>query len=313
MSAHHRTTLGLASPRSRAPSPDPPLCDPRYLPEICRLLLDHLTILPLRIQLDTQAVHATVPMLRGVWGKAIHELYPELYGAVFDVGSNPGPVATSPPYIIRSAPPDPEWVPALEMILFGPAVDHRRELESCWEYAAREGLGKTRTPFEIRRRAPLLPDGTPAEDEISPWTVSEAAWPLPPDAPCQLVFPVPLRLRYRGRLIEAPTLADIVASLNRRIGGYLPERYQPFWVQLGRQLVEIAKHTPQRPWEGERLDLVRYSSRQKSELELRGVTGYLHLPQGPGILTPLLAAALWLHAGKNTVMGMGQFLVEPLE
>ena len=36
---------------------------------------------------------------------------------------------------------------------------------------------------------------------------------------------------------------------------------------------------------------MRYSGRQKTELEMRGVSGYLDLPDGPVPLWPLLAAA----------------------
>ena len=61
-----------------------------------------------------------------------------------------------------------------------------------------------------------------------------------------------------------------------------------------------------------RLDLHRYSGRQRAELELRGVAGYLDLPYGPGEVWPQLAAAQWLHLGKGTVMGLGQLIVQPL-
>lgn len=289
-----------------------PLCDPEFLPDICRLLLEHVSVLPCRMQLDTEAVDATVPMLRGVWGKAIHELFPEIYGRVFDVGSAPGSVAVSPPYVVRAAPPLPEWVPALEVILIGPAIEYHDALQRCWDYATREGLGQARRPFEIRRREVILPDESTCGDG-TPWPLAEARWPLPADAPCRLIFPAPLRLRRKGRLIESPTLADLVAALNRRVAGFLPERYRPLWLRLGRQLLELAKQTPQTPWQGTRLDLVRYSGRQKTELDLHGVSGSLQLPHGPGALLPLLAAARWLHIGKNTVMGMGQLLIEPLE
>jgi hypothetical protein len=78
---------------------------------------------------------------------------------------------------------------------------------------------------------------------------------------------------------------------------------------LSRQALNAARDTPAEPWQGERLDLHRYSGRQRAELELRGITGYLDLPHGPGPLWPLLAAAQWLHLGKGTVMGMGQLSV----
>jgi hypothetical protein len=70
--------------------------------------------------------------------------------------------------------------------------------------------------------------------------------------------------------------------------------------------LDLARWTPATPWQGGPLDLVRYSGRQRAEAELRGVAGHLRLPEGPGPLADLLAAAAWLHLGKGTVMGLGR-------
>jgi hypothetical protein len=176
----------------------------------------------------------------------------------------------------------------------------------------------------------LRPDGQTA-DQSPPWPLSEARWldltcenttralgkavgirlcELAPDQPCRLVFPAPLRLMFRKQLIETPTLADIVVAACRRVNAYLPAERQAAWDELGRHALELARRPPARTWTGERLDLRRYSARQHAELELRGVTGSLELPHGPGELWPLLAAATWLHLGKGTVMGLGQLVVE---
>jgi hypothetical protein len=45
---------------------------------------------------------------------------------------------------------------------------------------------------------------------------------------------------------------------------------------------------------------------------MQGVVGTLDLPDGPGPLSPLIAAAQWLHLGKGTVMGLGQLRIIPL-
>jgi hypothetical protein len=156
--------------------------------------------------------------------------------------------------------------------------------------------------------------GTRAErDEYeSAWPLSAAAWPLddPAETPCRLVFPAPLRLRRHGKLIDEPTLPDVIAAATRRIAAYLPAEHQTAWKELGRAALESARHRMAGPWRGQRLDLHRYSARQESELDLHGVTGSFDLPQGPGELWPLLAAAQWLHLGKSTVMGLGQLCIE---
>jgi hypothetical protein len=67
-----------------------------------------------------------------------------------------------------------------------------------------------------------------------------------------------------------------------------------------------------RPWQGERLDLKRYSSSQDREFYVDGVSGWLDLPEGPGELWPLLAALPWIHVGKSTVVGLGQATIDSL-
>ncbi len=295
-------------PASRAPS-----ALERHLPQLCRLALEQVWILPRRLQLDTGRVYATVPMLRGVWGRAMHEHFPELYGRVFQVPSRPGPVAQGPPYLLRPAPPDAEWAPAVEWILISPAIQYLGRLLECWQRAGHYGLGPQREPFRIVRQGTLRPDGEVGEAP-SPWSLAQALWPCAsPVTPCRLEFIAPLRLRHRGRLVEHPTLVDVVAALVRRLGGMLPEAYQPLWVDLGRVLRARAEQLPAQcgPWR--RQHLLRYSGAQNQELELHGVVGTITLPEGPQELLPLLAAAQWVHVGKATVFGLGQLVVHSLD
>ncbi len=333
-----------------------------------------ICLLPRRMLLDTPGVAATVPMLRGVWGAALHDLDPAAYAAVFGPNDEalrspggslpaggtpphrvaarlrprsatanlatavaPGPAPPTPTggteaaaYILRPAPPDPQFAPAVEWILIGDATQHDFTLCRAWDVASGMGLGPNRLRFQLRRTVVLQPDGRTV-DHASPWPLSDARWiaqpraaqadrglrdseeslrELKPHEPCRLAFPAPLRLMFRKRLIEAPTLPDIVVAACRRVKAYLPAGAQAEWDALSRQALDAARATPATPWQGQRLDLHRYSGRQRAELELRGVAGFLELPGGPGELSPLLAAAQWLHLGKGTVMGLGRLIVE---
>jgi hypothetical protein len=116
-----------------------------------------------------------------------------------------------------------------------------------------------------------------------------------------------------GRLIEHPSLPDLVVAACRRIRCFLPVDQHESWDHVARKALEHSREVPARPWQGERLDLHRYSGRQKAELEMHGVSGYLELPDGSGALRPLLAASQWVHLGKGTVMGLGQLVVQPIE
>ncbi|HEX7376847.1 MAG TPA: CRISPR system precrRNA processing endoribonuclease RAMP protein Cas6, partial [Pirellulales bacterium] len=307
--------------------------------------LSHILILPRRLWLDTPGVAATVPMLRGTWGAALHDLDREAYANVFGSDEESGG-NTTPGYLMRPAPPDPHCAPAIDFFLFGQALEYDEACRHAWHEAARRGLGPKRQAFQIRGTFLLGPNGTlreerstrphpgplpPGEGERSgtarspfptqaqppipnsqplAWPLSQAVWPLDPNAPCRLVFNAPLRLRRRGCLIEQPTLADIVVAGCRRIEAFLPEPLRDDWKCYSAAALEAARNRPPAAWDGVRLDLHRWSARQKNELDLHGVTGSLALAEGPGELAPLLAAAQWLHLGKGTVMGLGQFEVE---
>lgn len=350
------------------------------LSEQIRLFLREIVVLPRRMLLETPGVQATVPMLRGVWGAALHDLDSDVYAAVFspvedrpggrtaDEGFANGCVAG---YVLRPATPDPEFAPAIEWILIGDAVGREHLLRRAWDVASGMGLGPERRRFYLRQWIVLGPDGL-AQERGSPWLLSDATWHLPeqsvssaaglwcrrpacvsatitpqtvqraelpagatetaapqlaarqaagtaaPQAdartdPCRLCFPAPLRLRRHGQLIEQPTLSDLIVAACRRVRAFLPGDTRAGWDSLSREALELSRTVPAGAWQGSRLDLHRYSGRQKEELDLHGVSGSLELPEGPGELWPLLAAAQWLHLGKGTVMGLGQLCVDRLE
>lgn len=60
------------------------------------------------------------------------------------------------------------------------------------------------------------------------------------------------------------------------------------------------------------VDWTRYSSRQRSHMQLGGLLGTVQL-SGSGLapLWPLIALGQWLHLGKNTSFGLGRYRVIP--
>jgi len=277
-------------------------------------LLARIAVLPRRLSLNTPGVRATVPMLRGVWGAALHDLDPEAYADVFE-GRGPAHERT-PAYVLRPAPPDPADAPAVEFTLIGDGVRHDGAAMRAWDVASGMGLGKARRRFAVTNVRGLRPSGEPAPpaSAVGPWQLSEAAWPLkgnPASTSCRLRFDAPLRIVRDGRLVERPTLADVAVVALRRVAAFAPPGTGADSRRLARAVADLARGVPCEPWSGERLDLVRYSGRQRAEIELRGVAGFIGLPAGPGELWPLLAAAQWLHLGKGSTVGMGQPVIEP--
>jgi len=115
-----------------------------------REVLMMIPVLARRLLLDTPCVEATVPMLRGTWGAALHELDPDGYRRVF---TGDDAEAGVPGYVLRPAPPDPDEFPAIEWILLGEAVSDDPTLLRAWDIASGMGLGKHRDRFVVRGEA----------------------------------------------------------------------------------------------------------------------------------------------------------------
>jgi len=277
-------------------------------------IMSRVEILPCRLSLSTPGARATVPMLRGVWGAALHGGWRREYDEVF-IGDGPENDRT-PLYLLRPAPPDPTDSPALEWItLTASGAAHFTNLHGAWRAAADMGLGKRRVPFTIRKMRLIWPDESLRDGgRFHRWPLSMAPWPLkgpPAKTPCRLTFPAPLRLQKEKRLITHPTLGDIVVAAFRRLRTLAEEEQRRSLNDLHERIMGAARQVECQCEEWERLDLVRYSARQKAELNLTGVAGGLDLPSGPGPIWPLLLVAQWTHIGKGTVVGMGQLRISP--
>jgi hypothetical protein len=260
-----------------------------------------------RLHLETPGVQATVPMLRGVWGAALKAVSESLYHDCFGGGD-----AGTPRYLMRPAPPETRPAPAIEFLLFGPPDRQADDIVwAAWDLACRGGLGPHRHPFALSEVYPLAWDNTSLGSNRSQpgFALSPLPWPTgDASGPCRLDFPAPLRLIHGGRLVERPTLADVTIAALRRVQSLTTTSADAVWSDR-QSWLDMARGIASGPWEGDRLDLVRYSASQERELELRGVSGSLSFPDGPGPLAPLLAASVWLHVGKGTVMGLGQLQI----
>ncbi|MFZ5588001.1 MAG: CRISPR system precrRNA processing endoribonuclease RAMP protein Cas6 [Thermodesulfobacteriota bacterium] len=279
-------------------------------------MLATVEIIARRLVLQTPGVRATVPMLRGVWGAALHGLNRQAYQQVFEgVGL---PHERMPAYVLRPGPPTSDGHPTLDWILIGPGLPYDQVLLRAWDVASGMGLGPDRRRFFLLDILTLTPTGeaaTAAPGDSVAWDLSKAVWPRPSESDSgsyRLLFPAPLRLISNHQLVEKPSLSDLIVAAIRRLAAFLGYSWNQKLSAMAPGLQEAARRLPARPWRGQRLDLVRYSARQRTELELRGVSGHLDLPEGAGELWPWLAAMQWLHLGKGTTLGLGQLVIMPL-
>lgn len=279
-----------------------------------RLLLQEalksLAVLPRTLFFENVYEDATVPMLRGVWGKALHLVDRHLYLDVFEGGE----VSSNhvPKYLLRQNlnACHPGGQTAVDWILFGRiALKDPLGLIHAWLEASGMGLGPCREPFILRGVLKLGPTGAPHGLRGKAWPLSSTPWPLPGDpetAPCVLAFETPVKIKAYRAFQTQPTFVDIcVRALDRVLN--LAECDMPAQEQALKDATLFhARQVPEIPLQWDREHLCRYSGRQKIDLEYYGVVGAIGLPEGLGPLWPLLAALQWLHVGKGTTLGMGQ-------
>ena len=270
-------------------------------------LLRHVYILPRRITLETSSRWAEVPRLRGVWGAALHDLDPQAYAKVF----HPEGHGKLPGYVLRPIIPSPAERPSFDFILLGEAADYSEPAMRAWDIAGARGIGPVdantgdRDPFFVRERY-VLDRNTRVAEVDYPWSVDKIGWSRgdPMVDSCRLDFLTPVGLFHKKRLIEAPTMTDIVAKGCRRIGSLLPEYVQPEWTEVKAELIAYAKTLSNLQWQGTKVAVKRYSARQHNDFAVPGVYGSLG-PFVPGILWPILNTLSWVHLGKSTNIGMG--------
>ncbi len=288
--------------------------DGRELEERLLRILDDIVVVPRRLLLDTAAVRATTSLLRGVWGRALRGFDCRAYARVFDgqrVRSSAG-TTRLPLYLMRPAPPDPAFAPAVDWILFGAAIEHEDALVRAWDTAAGLGLGPDRAAFSVCAVRWLDCDGQPLV-RSQRWSLRTAAETkrrrIAGRGGLRIQFQTPLRLLRRGRLIERPTVKDICVVLTRRILLLAESAQTPLASDLVQEVLVAAEQLPVASWRGERRDFVRWSGSQHCEVEMRGVAGTVELPAGAPGLWPLLAAGCWTHLGKGTVFGLGRMQI----
>jgi hypothetical protein len=254
-----------------------------------------------------------LPVLRGVFGAALHELDEGVYRAVF----RPDEPDASPGYMLRHSGHRVDGQALFELVLFDRALPHCDLVFEALQLAGERGLGRDRRPYVLSRLAWLDAWGRPVLEQVQeqPFCLDAVTWPLagdPATTPCRVLFPEPVRLMRQGLLIEQPTLRDVVVAGCRRLGMLLEPEARERVRSLQTAGLDAADNTPTQPFQGVAASVGRWSASQGQFIDLRGACGHLDLPDGPGALWRLLAALQWTHCGKATVVGLGRLVITPI-
>ncbi len=226
---------------------------------------------------------------------------------------------TPPPYVLEFSLPLVERLEGGAVFQFHLTVlveDFLPYLVVAMEQAGRIGAGRRRVPFEVisvEREQP------PGSERWLPWREHGPALLDPEHDPVPCVpervkvhLQTPLRLKRHGRLVRPEQLdpATFVGAVNSRIRDleWLYGHGEP----VSRPRVHLpidgdAEHDRWLNWR----DWSRYSNRQGTQMKLGGIVGQWIL-SGPPLAPwwPLLWWGQWLHAGKQTSMGLGQYRLE---
>ncbi len=206
---------------------------------------------------------------------------------------------------------------ALGMTLIGPAGALTPYLIHAMQQAGNRGLGREDGRFRLRA---VMQETALGGDHWQPiYSADDATLrqadtrPTPPGpapAALRLRLHTPLRLKRQGRFLGARDLdaRALLGTLTTRVA-VLAELYGTDAGVFDRAAAhaaidQVTLAATDLQW----VEWTRYSSRQRTHMQLGGVIGTLDLA-GPGLaaLWPLLVLGQWLHVGKATSFGLGRY------
>ncbi len=202
------------------------------------------------------------------------------------------------------------------MVLIGAANTQLPLIIHAWEKALAKGLGKDYCKVKLQQV--IYEPRQAVEHIIYQAGQGELAMqpdfqpmPLTPVEQLKIQFATPLKILQNQQLLGNDMLAkDFLMALIRRY--YLLQEFyaKDYHVPDFKALAKLAAQIQARP-DFKHYTWSRYSTRQQKKIALNGVIGSITLK---GDLTPflnMLNIGQWLHIGKNTTFGMGQYSVQP--
>ncbi len=226
----------------------------------------------------------------------------------------PHPFVIEPPLAEEQA--DQGLYP-LGLVLFGQANRHLPYLIHALRRAGAEGLGKQRilhTLIEVQQALGLGDTWPTIHVTGGPCSPLPESVPVPPDPPGRITVHLltPLRIRRAGKLVGVSELrfADFFAGLLRRISMLTYFHTGTPLETDFRELMALAREIPLLDASLRWQDWTRYSSRQKTLMQMGGLVGSFRLSPG-NALWPYLWLGQWTHAGKGASMGLGRYRITP--
>ena len=204
-----------------------------------------------------------------------------------------------------------------DMVLVGRALRELPLIALAWRHALHSGIG----PGDGDGRAELAAIGQIALDgsehtvytpESGNFMEHETAAPQPPAGVDRITLDLlsPLRLQENGRALPPNRLtAEVLLMASVRRASLMAEFHgggAPGWdfsaLKIAAAAVDGEKQLNWQDW-------TRRSSRQQKLMQLGGVVGRWTLRGNLAPFIPALHLGQWLHVGKETVFGLGRYVL----
>jgi len=231
------------------------------------------------------------------------------------------------PFVLEPPPAgEREFAPGeplnLGLTLIGAAGDLLPYLIHALQRAGERGLGREDGRFrllEVTQETALGSDRWKSVFKSDTGTLRSLRSHAPTLGACpeavQLELLTPLRIKQRAHYVcpaelDARALLGTLASRVQLLAElYASPQAPPATPDRGAlhaAIDQVHVETSALRW----VDWTRYSSRQRTHMQLGGLLGQLRL-SGPSVtpLWPLIALGQWLHLGKNTSFGLGRYCV----
>lgn len=204
---------------------------------------------------------------------------------------------------------------SFNMVLVGWAMAQLPLIIFAWQRALQQGLGKERSRARLlnvivepdQPQAQIIYD-TAQDKEVQAY--SPTVQPLLANTEeLTLQFVTPLRIQKQDKILTREmTARDFLSALVRRYFLLLEFHGEHYHAPDFAALIEQAQAVSAEVdfhW----CDWQRYSNRQQQAMNLGGVLGTVLLRGDLSEFLIMLQAGQWLHIGKETTFGMGQYRV----
>ncbi|MCE7915025.1 MAG: CRISPR system precrRNA processing endoribonuclease RAMP protein Cas6 [Nitrosomonas sp. PRO4] len=227
--------------------------------------------------------------------------------------------ATPHPFVFRfTAAKSSTQEFSFDMNLFGHGQRFFPYIVHAMCMAGQDGVGGNRQPFRLSRVDAIDFQGQPItvyqEAELRSQPPLQS--PPLPEMPekINIIFHSPVRIKQDNKNLAAGhfSFGALFGSLLRRISMI---SYFHTDVPLETDFASLTAAARNVQFSAQNLhwyDWTRYSSRQKTEMQMGGLLGSISLNmQGLEDFWPYLWLGQWTHVGKGTSMGMGAYTIEP--